>query len=124
MNIIFDYYHGKDKVDKSIYPGLIFTLEKLISRSTTMRNPLSSQVQEEEAEIFNLTSQQYSLLNFLSRNRKAAIGGCAGSGKTLLAMEKAKRLANEGFRTLLTCYKQGFLQTIWFLWQERYPTSQ
>ena len=32
--------------------------------------------------------------------------GGAGTGKTVLALEKARRLADEGFRTLLTCYNR------------------
>ena len=32
------------------------------------------------------------------------VNGGAGTGKTVLAVEKAKRLAEEGFSTLLTCY--------------------
>jgi superfamily I DNA and RNA helicase len=32
------------------------------------------------------------------------VSGGAGTGKTVLAVEKAKKLAAEGFRTLLTCY--------------------
>ena len=35
-----------------------------------------------------------------------AVSGGAGTGKTVLAVEKAIRLAREGFRTLLTCYNK------------------
>ena len=36
--------------------------------------------------------------------RRAAIVGGAGTGKTMLAAEKARRLASEGFETLLVCF--------------------
>ena len=36
--------------------------------------------------------------------RRAAIVGGAGTGKTMLAAEKARRLAREGFETLLVCF--------------------
>ncbi len=42
----------------------------------------------------------------LGSRRRAAIAGGAGTGKTLLALEKARRLANDGFRTLLVCYNR------------------
>ena len=42
----------------------------------------------------------------LSSCRRVAVRGGAGTGKTLLALEKARRLAREGFRTLLTCYNR------------------
>ena len=47
------------------------------------------------------------MLDLLRRTRRAAIYGCAGSGKTTLAVEKARRLAEEGFCTLLTCYNKA-----------------
>jgi hypothetical protein len=36
-----------------------------------------------------------------------AIAGCAGAGKTMLAMEKARRLAAEGKQVLVTCFNVG-----------------
>ena len=40
----------------------------------------------------------------LSRQARVAIAGCAGSGKTFLAAEKARRLAQQGFRVLLVVF--------------------
>src|SRR6185436_3796758 len=73
---------------------------------TVLPNPLAIEVAEEDREIVRLTEEQFYLLDVLSRTRRAAIGGCAGSGKTFLAVEKAKRLAREEFRTLLTCFNR------------------
>ncbi len=38
---------------------------------------------------------------------RAAISGGAGTGKTVLAMEEAKRCAEGGLRTLFVCYNRG-----------------
>ena len=46
------------------------------------------------------------VLDLLRAHRRAAVSGGAGTGKTLLAVEKAKRLAKEGYKTLLTCYNR------------------
>ena len=46
------------------------------------------------------------MLDFVRSHRRVAVRGGAGTGKTLLALEKAKRLADEGFQTLLTCYNR------------------
>lgn len=59
-----------------------------------------------EEKRFKLTNNQMQILDFLSSRRRVAICGGAGTGKTILAMEKAKRLASDGFRTLLTCYNR------------------
>lgn len=101
---ILDYWHGEDGSTQDDYAPLISDLERLLAPRTELPNPLSVQVAEEDREIIHLTEEQFSTLGLLSRIRRAAICGCAGSGKTMLAVEKAKQLAHEGFRTLLTCY--------------------
>ncbi|HQU45317.1 MAG TPA: NERD domain-containing protein, partial [Pirellulales bacterium] len=83
--------------------SLVHQLTDLLGRSVTLPNPLATQVREDEQEIVRLTESQLRVLTLLSQVRRAAVGGAAGSGKTFLAVEKAKRLAAEGFRTLLAC---------------------
>lgn len=51
-----------------------------------------------------LTRSQYEILNYLRGHRRVAIAGCAGSGKSLLAIEQAIRLRRRGLRTLLLCH--------------------
>lgn len=85
---------------------LVRELTRLVGQSTVLRNPLSIEAADEDREIVRLTEEQFALLDYLSRTRRAAIGGCAGAGKTFLAVEKAKRLAGEEFRTLLTCFNR------------------
>ena len=54
--------------------------------------------------LYRLTEQQYHVLDMLSRQSRVAIAGCAGSGKTFLAAEKARRLAAQGFRVLIVVF--------------------
>ena len=49
-------------------------------------------------------------LYLLARQRRAAIMGCAGSGKTILAVEKARQLAASGHRVLLTCFNRALAE--------------
>jgi hypothetical protein len=65
---------------------------------------LRHELVEGEREVVALTTGQYRVLNQLRNVRRAAIIGGAGTGKTLLAAEKARRLAGEGYRTLLVCF--------------------
>lgn len=54
--------------------------------------------------IKTVTEEQFQVLEFLRTNRRVSICGCAGSGKTLLAMEKASRLDRAGLKTLVLCH--------------------
>jgi hypothetical protein len=81
-------------------------LERLFAPTFELKHPLRSEIDADRADIIRLTEEQFVLLDFLSRKRRLAISGGAGTGKTMLALEKAQRLAEEGFRTLLTCYNR------------------
>ena len=91
----------------------IRTLTQLLGQTRELRPAMWGEVVREQAEMIQLTEEQYSLLDLLNRQHRVAISGCAGSGKTMLAVEKATRLARQGFKVLLTCYNKNlasFLQ--------------
>jgi superfamily I DNA/RNA helicase len=71
-----------------------------------LHSALRRDIETGEAEVIIMTRGQYHVLDTLRRQRRAAIVGPAGCGKTMLAAEKARRLAREGFRTLLVCFNQ------------------
>lgn len=85
---------------------LVRTLDELIGRNIFLRNPLSAQLADEDRELLRLTEAQFDVLHHSKYFRRAAISGCAGSGKTMIAVEKARRAASEGQRTLLTCFNR------------------
>jgi hypothetical protein len=82
-------------------------LVHLIGRSWQIETTVGHTIEEQERLIRLLTEEQYRVLDLLGSQRRALISGCAGSGKTMLSMEKARRLAREGRRVLLTCYNQN-----------------
>ncbi len=65
---------------------------------------LKVRAEEAEESYIRLTLQQVSLLDFLEEQRTAVIHGLAGTGKTVLAVEKARRLAAQGRQVLFLCY--------------------
>jgi AAA ATPase-like protein/nuclease-like protein len=87
-------------------PGIegVEHLERVLANSFELRAPLAVELAEEERELYRLTEQQYKVLDLLSRQPRAAIAGCAGSGKTFLAAEKARRLERQGFKVLVLCF--------------------
>ena len=51
-----------------------------------------------------MLKEQSGILNFLSEQKTAVINGAAGTGKTMIAVEKAQRHATAGEKVLFLCY--------------------
>lgn len=62
--------------------------------------------------INSLTEDQYKVLDALQENPRLMVKGYAGSGKTILAIERAKRLAYDKKKVLLLCYNKLLSLTI------------
>ena len=102
----FDYWVDQEECHDCQPLGLagVRLMRHIFARVAEARPLLATRVAAEEEERLRLTNQQVRILDLLSRQRRVAICGGAGTGKTVLATEKARRLAAEGFKTLLTCY--------------------
>ncbi|MCP4356419.1 MAG: ATP-binding domain-containing protein [Chloroflexi bacterium] len=100
-----------DAVEQTGVAELINTLSPSVDLPPLLSAEIESQVKEQE----RLTREQFMMLDFLGRRRQAAISGCAGSGKTMLAYEKARRLAEQGFKVLLTCFNVNLAE--WLDWE-------
>ena len=87
-------------------------LERLFVHRDFARLRLGARIGQHEREFIRLTARQSRVLDQLRHHRRAAICGCAGSGKTMLAIEKARRLADEGYRVLITCYNKPLAESI------------
>ena len=99
-----EYLHGQRPDDSPLEATGINELISFLSHSWDLQPLLSTEILEERQELARLTEEQFIMLDFLGRHRRAAISGCAGSGKTTLAVEKARRLAEQDFKVLLTCF--------------------
>ncbi|MBL9041375.1 MAG: AAA family ATPase [Myxococcales bacterium] len=102
---------------------LLIKLDKIKPPKTSAKQPesilFSPEITEALAKlnknIAMLTDEQKSILDHLVEHRQVAIYGCAGSGKTLVAVEKAARLSKAGLRVLLLSHSQylaRYLQNI------------
>jgi len=68
--------------------------------------PISLEISDSEAEILRLTDEQLTCLDAMADNKRIIFQGAAGTGKTLLAAEQAKRNDARGIRTLFLCYNK------------------
>lgn len=67
--------------------------------------PSKSFVLDDKRKRFDaMLEEQYGLLNYLEFQRNAVINGAAGTGKTMIALEKARRHSVDGDTVLFLCF--------------------
>ncbi|MEM9655473.1 MAG: NERD domain-containing protein [Actinomycetota bacterium] len=84
-------------------------LEQIAHRlapTVTIQPLLGDAARTAETELLRLTEQQRHILQFARSFPRAWISGGAGTGKTVLALEKARQLAHEGLHVLLLCFNE------------------
>ena len=80
---------------------------QLMSRGLSLVRSLDQRIQEDEIGLVRLTGEQIRMLDVVEENTRVAVKGGAGTGKTLVAMEKARRLSDEGKKVLFLCYNKN-----------------
>jgi hypothetical protein len=92
--------------ESALGPSGIESLNQILAYPISLRVPAAVLIEDDERTFRELTVQQFHLVSMLSDVPRAAIAGAAGTGKTIIAMEKARRSASSGLRTLFTCYNR------------------
>ena len=103
ISSVFDYYYKGQKVFIKLGEQRTDSIINLISPSTVFKKYIVNDIGESNQEILQLTEQQFDILNNLCLHSQCIVLGCAGSGKTQLAIEKARRLCQHKVRTLVIC---------------------
>jgi hypothetical protein len=100
---------GEHPVDRRHAPGAAGAevLREIFAPRVTIRVPLAADFLPEEEAFMRLTSQQSAVLGQFGRTRRLAVTGCAGSGKTLLAVEQATRRVQQGRRVGYVCFNRA-----------------
>jgi hypothetical protein len=93
------------KVGKLSRDKFVEMLDVLLPRFQIMR-PLTPQIEAGHEKLLELTDNQALAFRGLFSNHQLLVEGVAGSGKTLLAVERALAFAREGTRCLLVCYNK------------------
>lgn len=73
---------------------------------------MKDSISETVKELCALTDEQYEILEALSDNERTMVSGVAGSGKTLLAMEQARRSFWEGKHVLYLCFNNNIAEYV------------
>lgn len=81
-------------------------LDNILCPSFDLVPSMASEMGIKRNAFNRLLKEQVNILNFLDDQPFAVINGAAGTGKTMIALEKARRHSENGERVLFLCYNK------------------
>jgi len=103
---VFRHFTGSEDGIRGIDRGHMGVAKRILMPEWELNTPLGRKIDEASERIVELTEQQFQILDFLADRKRVLIEGCAGSGKTMLALELCRRAVSEGQRVLLVCFNK------------------
>lgn len=101
----FDYDNGRLPEDRELVKKVKYSVINEIAPSCNAIPVLRERIKEHEFSFRKMTEDQVGVLDFLEKQKEAVIEGMAGSGKTVIALEKAKRLSKNR-KVLVLCFNR------------------
>lgn len=117
INRVFRYY---DAVSTDSSPETVNRVLDLLAPEFGTVRSIRVQSLANEALFHLMTREQNRLLDYLEEQKSAAIQGAAGTGKTVMALEKAKRLESDG-PVLFLCFNRFLMEYIRQLLEQDHP---
>ena len=98
------YWRAKDTRKIAATPSQLNVLQQHLRPDFEAVVPLHVSAHEVETRIARLTEDQLRLIDVVEANPRVICSGGAGTGKTMLALELAKRWGASGMKTALACH--------------------
>ncbi|HHS83713.1 MAG TPA: NERD nuclease [Gammaproteobacteria bacterium] len=98
------YWRAKDARRNAVTPSHLNLLQQHLRPDFEAVVPLHVSAHEVETRIARLTEDQLRLIDVVEANPQVICSGGAGTGKTMLALELAKRWSASGMKTALACH--------------------
>ena len=113
MNRVFDYWEERQHRQPSrLSPGDIKDIVQFLRGDFMFVPTLSDRLNSVEKRLVRLTSEQAQLMQALALNKHLLIEGNAGTGKTLLAVDFAKKKAASGKKVLFLTYNKNLANNV------------
>jgi len=113
LDHVFDYWRGDGG---GRYAPLgekgVELVDELLRPTVSLHRLVRGRIEDDKAALVDASRTQSRILNRWQGLRRVEVVGPAGSGKSMLAAERARRLASEGYRTLLVCFNQRLATTM------------
>ena len=101
---------SKNKGDYKLTEDRIEEVLNILRPEFEISEASGSRTYEKDKEIREFTEEQFEALDHMRENKRVFFKGSAGTGKTFLAIEAAKRSSNIGRKVLLLCYNRGLCE--------------
>ena len=107
LDHVFDYWVGDGGGRRApLGAAGVELVDELLRPTVSLHRLVRGRIEDDREELVSVSRAQSLIVNRWKSVRRVEVIGPAGSGKSMLAAERAKRLAGEGYRTLLVCFNQ------------------
>lgn len=108
---VFDYWNTVTQERHNFIGGKlsksqIKDAEKILRGNFACIPSIGNIAKEIDKKLIKLTDEQYNVFTMISENKRVIVKGSAGTGKTLLAVEHARRFSTIGKKVLFLCYNK------------------
>lgn len=100
---LFRYWRAKDSRERHATAESVKQLSQFLRPEFEAIVPLHSRTEEASSEIKRLTESQMAFVDSIELNQRVICSGGAGTGKTFLAVEVARRWTADGSAVALVC---------------------
>lgn len=104
LSRLISHWRSKDKGDLKASPEQLRRLQQFLRPDFEAVMPLHATAHAIEARVAQLTEDQLRYIDVVEANDRVICSGGAGTGKTMLALELAKRWSAAGMKVALTCH--------------------
>ena len=87
-------------------------IRQKLTRGVGFLQKIGVRIAKDRKQLLEVTQEQFGVLEDMVLNPRMAIKGYAGSGKTLITQEFARRLESEGKKVLLLCFNRMVANSI------------
>lgn len=104
---LFRYAFGANMSNYAPGEKAVQIAQSFLANSFELRTPLGVDLEKDDEKLVEITDRQFQALSLLGKRRRVAIAGCAGSGKTMLAMKKVQQFCDVGLNVLFVCFNSA-----------------